>query len=178
MQPEGANDALHMVDARLTPLVSFHESNDPWTRPPGCHPRAIADPGDAVAAVRRAMQRPVAVRVTDKLAPASREHRNAANCLQLAALSNSRGGTRTPYAGAFRSRGTRDCCSPSLDTHTQGTSCTHRLAIHVGDAWARERREAVADALREEWPERARALCECGLAPSNCDARAGTRCRA
>ena len=102
MQPEGANDALHMVDARLTPLVSFYGSNDPWTRPPCCHPRAIADPGDAVAAARRATQRPVTVRVTYDLPPASRENRQAANCLQLAALSNRRGGTRTRDPGIMR----------------------------------------------------------------------------
>ena len=59
------------------------------------------------------------------------------------------------------SRPKRRSCLPSLDT--QGTSCTHRPAVHVGGAWVREFREAVADALREQWPERARALLECGL---------------
>ncbi len=52
------------------------------------------------------------------------------------------------------------CASTSLDT--QGTSCTQLPAVHIGGGWANEFRAAVSDALKESWPERARALRECG----------------
>ena len=53
------------------------------------------------------------------------------------------------------------CCPPSLDT--EGTSCTQRPVIHVGGAWKREFRNAIAETLRDSWPERANALSECGV---------------
>ncbi len=69
-------------------------------------------------------------------------------------------GVSEPHAAASE-RAACGCCRPSLDT--QGTSCTRRPPIHVGGAWAREFRELVADELKEHWPERARAMRQCGL---------------
>ena len=73
------------------------------------------------------------------------------------------GGCRGAEPPAGSEVNVSDCsCCTSLDT--QGTSCTQQFpALHIGGAWAAEFRAAVSDALKDEWPERARALRACGL---------------